>query len=468
MDLNAPGSAPSAFSPSNRKIDPTRRRAARLKPDGTPDDNDRVETGPTALAFREWAALGITPPNLDDLRAYRLERLRGQLRARDYGGLLLFDPLNIRYATDSTNMQLWTTHNPARAAFIGVDGPVVLWDFHGSEHLTAHLPLITEVRHGASFFYFESGELEDAHAAHFAAEVNELMRAASGGNQRLAVDKIQLSGASALVKAGLELKNGQQVTELARVIKNGNEVNAMRCAMAACESACAEMRAAMTPDRVRAGMTEVDLWAVMQHGNHIRGGEWIETRILSSGPRTNPWFQECGPRVIGMGELLAFDTDLIGPYGYCADISRTWLIGGEDPSVKATPEQRRLYAVAREHIEVNAELVKPGVTFRELTFEGHQLPEEFRAQRYGVRFHGVGLCDEYPSIRYPEDYEEGGFPSGDWEQYGVLQPGMTLCVEVYAGAVGGREGVKLEDQLLVTETGVENLTNCPHDPYLSP
>ena len=456
-----------AYAPSNRKIDPSRRRATGLKPDGSPDDNDRVETGPTQLAFDEWAALGLTPPNLTSMRAYRLERLREQLRLRDYGGLVLFDPLNIRYATDSTNMQLWTTHNPARACFVGVEGPVVLWDFHSCEHLTAHLPLITEVRHGASFFYFESAEFGDAHAAHFAGEVAELMRIAAGDNKRLAIDKMELAGVRAFEALGFDLKIGQQITELARVIKSAEEINAMRCAMAACEAACAEMREAMTPEAVRAGLTEVDLWAEMQKGNHIRGGEWIETRIMSSGPRTNPWFQECGPRVIGMGEMLAFDTDLIGPYGYCADISRTWLIGGEDPSVTATDEQRRLYRVAYDHIVENMQLLKPGAPFRDLTFEGHQLPEEFRAQRYGVRFHGVGLCDEYPSIRYAEDFEPY-FPKDDWEAYGVLQPGMTLCVEAYVGAVGGVEGVKLEDQVLITETGHENLTRCPHDPYLLP
>ena len=50
--------------------------------------------------------------------------------------------------------------------------------------------------------------------------------------------------------------------------------------------------------------------------NIRRGGEWIETRLLTSGPRTNPWFQECGPRIVQPNEILAFDTDLIGPYGY--------------------------------------------------------------------------------------------------------------------------------------------------------
>ena len=44
---------------------------------------------------------------------------------------LLFDPLNIRFATDSTNMQLWNAHNPFRACFVGADGHMVLFDFKG-------------------------------------------------------------------------------------------------------------------------------------------------------------------------------------------------------------------------------------------------------------------------------------------------------------------------------------------------
>ncbi len=73
--------------------------------------------------------------------------------------------------------------------------------------------------------------------------------------------------------------------------------------------------------------------------------------------------------------------------------------------------------------------------------------------------HGVGLCDEYPSIRYPEDLEGHGYD-------GVLEPGMALCVEAYVGAVGGKEGVKLEDQVIITEDGFENLTNYPFEKEL--
>ena len=80
----------------------------------------------------------------------------------------------------------------------------------------------------------------------------------------------------------------------------------------------AEMQAALAP-----GVTEIELWSHLHAGNIKRGGEWIETRLLTSGARTNPWLQECGSRQIQAGDLVAFDTDLIGPYGYCADISRT-------------------------------------------------------------------------------------------------------------------------------------------------
>ena len=105
------------------------------------------------------------------------------------------------------------------------------------------------------------------------------------------------------------------------------------------------------------------------------------------------------------------------------------------------------------------QLLKPGTGFRELTERGQRLPEAYRPQRYGVMMHGVGLCDEFPAIYYPEDFIPGAF---DY----TLEPGMMLCVEAYVGAVGGRHGVKLEEQVLITETGYECLTRYPFDDRL--
>jgi Xaa-Pro aminopeptidase len=441
---------PFSISPSNRKVDPTRRRAGNFKPDGSPNDNDRVEIGPTDLAFNEWEELGLTPPNLTRMREYRLQRIVTELQKRDLSGVLLFDPLNIRYATDSTNMQVWVTHNHARACFVAASGHMTLWDFHNCDHLSAHLPLVKELRGGASFFYFETGNKTTEHAAHFASEIQSILAQHAGANKRLAVDKIEIAGLRELDRLGIETFDGQEVMELARAVKNEDEINAMRCSIASTEIAMKAMQDATVP-----GVTENDIWAVLHAENIRRGGEWIECRILSSGPRTNPWFQESGPRVVKDGELLAFDTDLIGPYGICADISRTWMIGDRDP----TEEQKHLYRVAYEHIQHNMNILKPGMSFREVTEAGLLLPEEYRPQRYGVMMHGVGLCDEYPSIRYPEDLEGHGYD-------GVLEPGMALCVEAYVGAVGGKNGVKLEDQVVITENGFENLTRYPFEAKL--
>jgi len=442
--------SPFSIDSTRRKIDPSRIRTTALKADGSPDDNDRVEIGPTALAFREWQALGLDIPHLDTMREYRLQRLCKEIRRHDYGGILLFDPLNIRYATDSINMQLWTSHNPARACFVSADGYIVLWEFHNCEHLSTHLPLIKERRTGAGFFYFLSADRSEEHAHRFAQDVDDVVREHTGRNRRLAVDKIEISGLRALEQLGLEIFDGQEVTEIARVVKGPDEIKALYCATAACEASMVKMQEA-----IYAGQSESDIWAVLHAENIRRGGEWIETRICSSGPRTNPWFQEAGPRIISDGEFLALDTDLIGPYGMCCDISRTWLCGDVEPSA----DQKRLYQVAYEHIMSNRKLLKPGVSFRELTEKGLRLPEEYRQQCYSVMMHGAGLCDEYPAIYYPEELESSGYD-------GIVEAGMVFCVEAYIGAVGGINGVKLEDQVVVTETGFEQMSKYPFEEKL--
>jgi Xaa-Pro aminopeptidase len=434
-----------AFLTSNRKIDPCSRR--RTRPDGTPDDNDRVEIGPSALAFAAWLEAGLAIPDLATMRRDRLDRLAAELRRHDYAGLLCFDPLNIRYATDSMNMQLWTAHNPARACFVSADGYVVLWDYANCGHLSAHLPLVREVRTGASFFYMVSGDRVGEHAANFSGQVEEVLRQHGGKNRRLAIDRIEPVGLLALRGLGIECHQGQQVTERARAIKNAEELKAMRCAIHSCELAMASMQKALQP-----GMSENDLWAILHAENIRHGGEWIETRLLASGPRTNPWFQECGPRIIQDGDIVAFDTDLIGVYGMCCDISRTWIAGSADPG----EEQKRIYRHAYEMVMKNMEMLRPGMEFREFTHSAALAPQEFRQNRYSVLAHGVGLCDEWPSLYFPEDWPAYGFD-------GIFEPGMVICVESYCGTAGGREGVKLEQQVLVNDTGIEDLTSYPFE-----
>ncbi|MGL4309232.1 MAG: dimethylsulfonioproprionate lyase DddP [Paracoccaceae bacterium] len=430
-----------------RKIDPTR---GAMLGDQTPNDADRVEIGPTRLAFQEWAAAGLTLPDLPRMREYRWKRLVNAIVARDWAGVLLFDPLNIRYATDSTNMQLWNSHNPFRALLICADGHMVMWDYKVAMFLSKFNPLVKEQRSGADFFYFDRGDGTARAAQAFAAEVADLLREHSGTNKRLGVDKIMVHGLRALETQGIEVLEGEELTEKTRAIKGPDEIAAMRCAHHACERAVAAMESACKP-----GLSEDDVWAVLHAENIRRGGEWIETRLLTSGPRTNPWFQECGPRIIQENEIVAFDTDMVGSYGICIDISRTWWVGDGKPTNAMVAAMRHAY----EHVQTNMAMLRPGISIRELTFGGHVLDPQYQKQKYGLKMHGVGLCDEWPLIAYPDQWEEGAFDHH-------LEPGMVLCVEALVSPEGGDFSIKLEDQVLITETGYENLTTYPFDARL--
>ena len=435
-----------------RKIDPT--RGATLG-DNTPNDANRVEIGPTQLAFAEWAAAGLALPDLQAMRKYRWNRLTQHVVDRDYGGVLLFDPLNIRYATDSTNMQLWNTHNPFRALLLCADGYMVMWDYKNSPFLSEFNPLVREQRSGADLFYFDRGDKVDVAADIFSNEVRQLITEHGGGNMRLAVDKIMLHGLRALEAQGFEIMEGEELTEKARSIKGPDEIAAMRCASHACETAVAVMERAARSGVPQGNMSEDDIWAVLHAENIRRGGEWIETRLLASGPRTNPWFQECGPRIVQNNEIVAFDTDLIGSYGICVDISRTWWIGDKAPR----PDMVDAMKHAHDHIMTNMQMLKPGVALRDLTFGTHVLEPKYQKQKYGCLMHGVGLCDEWPLIAYPDHFVEGAY---DYH----LEAGMVLCVEALVSPEGGDFSIKLEDQVLITETGFENLTAYPFDDRL--
>lgn len=407
-----------------------------------------VFSEPTDIALKEWQLKGLELPDISIINSYRKERVIRQLQENNVDAVLLFDPLNIRYATGTSNMLLWNTHNPFRSCLVFDDGYCILWDYQESNHyVESNYLYIDEVRTGASMFYFAKGDKVKSAAENFSDQVGEAFKKKGKHSKRLAIDKIMLDGFKSLENKDFKIENGEKIMEHARSIKSAEEIKAMRCSISACETSMHIME-----NKTKPGMTENDIWSILHSENIKRGGEWIETRLLSSGNKTNPWFQECGSRVIQNNEIVAFDTDLVGCYSICTDISRTWWIGDQEP----TNEMKQDYHIALDHIQQNSELVAPGVHFRDLTFKGHQLEEIYKKQQYSCRFHGVGLCDEFPLITYPEDYEEGAF---DY----VLQPGMTLCVEALISRVNGNFSIKLEDQLLVTESGFENLTSYPFD-----
>jgi Xaa-Pro aminopeptidase len=388
-----------------------------------------------------------SPVPLDTLkraRAYRQGRLRQELKKHDCAGILLYDPVNIRYALDASNMQLWMAHNASHYALVFAEGPAIDFEYRGSEHVAKGIEIIDEIRTATSWFYFSAGTRLQERLAKWADEIADEVRQHGRGNMRLAVDKMEPAGVDALRQRGIAIVEGQEITEHARKIKSPEELQLMRWTIRVCEAGMARMYENSVP-----GKTEQEIWAELHFENIRSGGEWLETRLLAAGPRTNPWFQECSDYVCQEGDMLAFDTDLIGPYGYCADLSRSWTIG----HVRMTNKQREIYSAARDQIDHNVAALKPGLSFREYNDKTWRIPERYQARKYSCVFHGVGMCDEWPSLPLHPDFARA--------TEGMIEENMVVCVESLVGEAGGRECVRLETQVLITAKGPERLDSFP-------
>lgn len=244
---------------------------------------------------------------------------------------------------------------------------------------------------------------------------------------------------------GLKLSDSTGVFGDARLIKQPQEIAVMREAVHRVEAAAASLEAAIQP-----GVSEVEAWPEFHKHLIATDGEYISTRLFQSGPRTFPYFQEAGPRRMQAGDLVCFDTDALGYLHYAVDFSRTFLCGSE----AASPNQRSLYRLAYEQLQHNAVLLGPRISFESFAKAAWPIPAAHRGHGYYCLCHGLGLCGEFP-------YLPRHFDDVPYALKGEFQPGMVICIESYIGEAEQAEGVKLEDQYLITETSVERLTQYP-------
>ena len=393
-----------------------------------------------ALAEAEWAAAGIAAPDLPAMRTYRLERIRAELKRRDYAGALLYDPINIRYATNSTNMQLWVAHNPTRHCFVATEGPVVLFDYFSCEHLSDHSGVVDEVRPAVSFMYMYGGELSENRARRWAAGIADLVREHGGGNGRIAVDHLNPEGVAELARLGVTRRQwrGGDGRGAADQVAGRDPVHAPR------------------DRRLRGGDG--------RDGGRAEARHLRERTVGGTAPRQHrarrrvdrdaaavvgPAHQSLVPGMLvahhrgRRPRRLRHRSDrplrlLRRPVAHLAVRRR-----------RADDEQRDLFRIAADQIAFNTELMQPGMSFRDLVERSKNPPDDCFPTRYGVLYHGVGLADEYPTLPHAADWTEDT-PDG------VLEPGMVLCVESYIGRLGGREGVKLEEQVLITPTAARS------------
>ena len=389
-------------------------------------------------------------PMRHELYLQRLANTRRVMSSLDVPVMLLRDPFNIRYVTGASNMTVFNLCVPARYLLAFADGPTILFDYLGGEHLAVGLPTIDEVRTAHGLSHVSSNGFLDDEVAAMASEVKTLVSEQLGEIGALAIDSFPFAAVDSLRGAGFMISDADVPMSRVRRVKLPLEIAYMREAMHRTMGAVRHMQSELRP-----GMTENEVWSRFVGALMAGHGELVSTRLLESGPNSFPYFQECGTRVIEEGDLVCFDTDAIAFESCSVDFSRTFL-AGDGPG---RPEQRELYQRAHEQLLHNVSLIGPGVAFEDVARNAWSVPEQHRSSRYYCIGHGLGMIGEYPNL--PFHVEGVPYPLDD-----VFEPGMVFCVESYVGSASSGQGVKLEDQLLVTETGVQIMSDYPFEARL--
>lgn len=395
-----------------------------------------------ALLDRAPESEGI---DLRSMRLYRQARVRSQMAKYGVDAVILSDPVNIRYATGTRNMQIFSMRNAPSRYLLLTAKRSILFEFTGCLHLAKGYETVDEVRPATTASFVAAGPNIDKREQSWAKSMTETTTSLVGQGATIGLERLNANVAIAMKADGFNIVDAQKPVEMARAIKSSEEIKCIVASLRATEIGVSKLRNAIRP-----GITENALWSILHQSVIEQNGDYCEIRLLSAGQRTNPWFQETANYTIDNNELIALDTDVVGCHGYYSDFSRTFHSGPDPPSAA----QRELYKTAYEQVSHNMGILRPGLMFREYADLAWEIPDKYYANRYYLSAHGCGMMGEYPYL-----YHRGDFPDAGYD--GVIEPGMVICVESYIGEEGGIQGVKLEQQVLVTETDIETLSKFP-------
>lgn len=241
------------------------------------------------------------------------------MKKRNIGALILSDPVNIRYTTGTRNMQVFSSRNTPSRYLLVTQHRTILYEFTGCLHLADGYETVDEVRPAVTASFVAAGSNIAARECAWAAEMFSTITELVGANVIVGMERMNAGAALAMAEKGAQLVDAQEPIEMARCIKSNEEIQCMVASLRATEASVGKLREAICP-----GITENELWSVLHQSVIALNGDYCETRLLNSGERTNPWFQETAAKVIGENELIALDTDVVGCHGYYSDFSRTF------------------------------------------------------------------------------------------------------------------------------------------------
>jgi Xaa-Pro aminopeptidase len=381
----------------------------------------------------------------DRLREERLARIKSLLAESSLGALLCFDMANIRYIT-ATHIGTWAADKLNRFCLLPQGDEPIMWDFgSAARHHQLYNPWLGEGRSRAGISTLrgamspQSGRAEDV-ARKIRVELEErgLLGAPVG------IDAVEPQVLFALQAEGIEVVDGQQLMQQARVIKTRDEVTLLNTACGMVDAAYDQLYEALRP-----GFRENEAVALVSKVLYEMGSEFVEGVNAISGERCSPHPHVFTDRALRPGDPAYFDI-LHSYMGYRTCYYRTFAVGSASPALVDA------YKRCRYHLDAAIELIRPGATTADVVSvwpraEEFGFPDEEAA--FALQFgHGVGLSiwekpifSRLVSLDHPEEIREG----------------MVFALETFWPASDGWSAARIEEQLVVTATGCEVMTRFP-------
>ena len=388
--------------------------------------------------------------NYDRLRTERLQRAKDQINKDGLGAFITWDHSNIRYLTS----HYVTT--PMRT----IETSFVILPRNGEPHLFG-VPTPSEAERRMPWLKgrIHPGAGAPRLTARTADDLANIVGIIAGILSQHGVEKepIGLDGTTlemlygeAFKKAGMEAVHAKVSLDEARMIKTTDEIELMRITCANSEKAFADIA-----DAIRPGIRECDLVGIGIKALYEQGDDHTEDLVCCSGYNTNPFGWSFTDKAIRPGDLIYIDVDGASYQGYMSCVYRTFCCG------KATAEQKELYEECRGMLYDSIGVIKAGATTEDIVAKWPDSPQYWGfdswldVQPYAFG-HGIGLTLHDPPIISPLA-KAAGIPSRK------LEEGMILALETWTGKRGGKDGVRLEENVLVTKDGCEVLSRFPID-----
>jgi Xaa-Pro aminopeptidase len=381
----------------------------------------------------------------DRLREERLARIGGLLAGSSLGALLCFDMVNIRYIT-ATHIGTWAQDKLNRFCLLPRGGEPIMWDFgSAARHHQLYNPWLGGGRSRAGISTLRGAmSPESGRAENVAEKIRIELEERGLENEPVGVDAVELPVLFALQERGIQVVDGQQVMQQARVIKTRDEILLLNHACSMVDAAYEELYRTMRP-----GMRENECVGLVNKVLYDAGSEFVEGVNAISGERCNPHPHVYTDRALRPGDPAYFDI-LHSYMGYRTCYYRTFAVAGASKALVDA------YRRCRYYLDAAIALIRPGATTAEVVSVWPKA-EEFgfadEEAAFALQFgHGVGLSiwekpifSRLVSLDHPEEIKQG----------------MVFALETFWPASDGWSAARIEEQLVVTADGCEVITRFP-------